>query len=125
MRLYFVPTRVADEYRDFVSKPYKHTIPIIKRKLTAMIHATKWCRELIDEEKNIYKHYFNGITLIVDEDNYCVVKVSKKPYSLNNDERSGSYYHDICKRLGLNSERNDFTPEGKEQEKVMKKKSSS
>ena len=69
INLLFVPTRVANEFRNVRIKYNNLTIPLIKRKITAMVEATKWRRELIDEEKCIYKHEFNGIVIIVERKN--------------------------------------------------------
>ena len=112
--LYFVPNRVAEEYRQFVDKPHKHNMPVIKRKLSAMVYATKWRRELIDEEKQIYRHNFNGIILIVEDKNHCISSVSKK-FELTSDIKSTCFYKQNCRNMGLNSNRDDFSPEYKKQ----------
>lgn len=108
MPLYFVPTRVADEFRGVRTKFNKLTIPIVKRKLTAMIWATNWRKELIDKENNIYKHDFNGIVIIVEETNQCVQRVYTNPLGDKDDHRSASNYMKICKGLGLNGSNNNF-----------------
>lgn len=108
MGLYFVPTRVVNEFRNIRFNFNNLTIPIIKRKLTAMIHATHWKRELIDNKNKIYKHEFNGIVMIVEENKKCVHKVYTNPLSRKDDGRSGKYYIKICKELGLNSDRYNF-----------------
>lgn len=106
--LYFVPTRVANEFKRIRLNNRNLTMPIIKRKLTAMIRATKWRRELINEENQIYKHEFNGIVMVVEENKRCVSRVRSNPLSRKDDSRSSSYYVKICKQLGLNSNRNNF-----------------
>jgi len=108
MSLYFVPTRVANEFRSIRVKFDDSTIPIIKRKLTAMIQATHWRRELIDSENNIYKHEFNGIIIIVEENKKCVQRVYTNPLSDKDDTLSGNNYRRICKNMGLNSDRVNF-----------------
>lgn len=111
MSLYFVPTRVANDFR-WVRKNFNNlTIPIIKRKLTAMVKATNWRRELFDKENNIYKHEFNGIVIIVEEDNQCIQRVYTNPLGDKDDSRSASNYIKMCKTLGLNSDRKDFKRE--------------
>lgn len=107
MTLYFVPTRVANEYKAMNEKFDDLTMPVIKRKLTAMIWATKWKRELIDEENNIYQYDFNGIVIIVEEDNKCVQRIYLNPFT-KDDGMSARNYNKICKSMGLNSKKNDF-----------------
>lgn len=108
MSLYYVPTRVANEFRGIRIRFNNLTIPIIKRKLTAMIKATHWRRELIDNKHNIYRHEFNGIIIIVEENEKCVRKVYTNPLSRKDDKKSAISYHIICKKLGLNSDRINF-----------------
>jgi len=110
MCLYYVPTKVANQFKNLRIKYTKLTIPIIKRKLTAMIIATDWRKELIDQENNLYKHEFNGIVMIVDRKSKRVHKVYSNPLSRKDDKRSARLYGKICKTLGLNSNKNDFKP---------------
>lgn len=110
MGLYFVPTRVTNEFRGVRFKFNNLTIPIIKRKLTAMIWATEWRKELINKNDNWYKHEFNGIVIIVEENKKCVQRVYTNPLSRKDDGKSASNYKNACKKLGLNSDKNNFKP---------------
>lgn len=114
MFLYFVPDRVAQEFKLLIKRPEKHTIPIIKRKLTAMINATDWRKELVDEKDQVYRHVFHDMVILVEHKNQCVRKVYRNIEFLNNrDTRSAKYYNINCKVLGLNSDHTDFAPDAK------------
>ena len=110
MCLYYVPTKVANQFKNLRIKFNNLTIPIVKRKLTAMIIATNWRKELVDQENSIYKHEFNGIVMIVDRKSKRVRRVYSNPLSRKDDTRSACSYEKICKALGLNSNKNDFKP---------------
>jgi len=117
MCLYYVPTIVANQFNNLRVKYDNLTIPIIKRKLTAMIWATDWRKELIDEEnmyKGLYKHEFNGIVMIVDDKSKRVRKVYSNPLSRKDDVKSARKYKIHCEYLGLNSDRKGFKLNGYE-----------
>ena len=125
MCLYYVPTKVAIQFKNLRIKYDKLTMPIIKRKLTAMIIATDWRKELIEDENNhyyngMYKHEFNGIIMIVDRKSKRVRKVYSNPLNRKDDIRSSCLYSKICKTLGLNSNKNNFAPNSYEQRNMRK-----
>jgi len=99
MCLYYVPTKVANQFKNLRIKFNNLTIPIVKRKLTAMIIATNWRKELVDQENNIYKHEFNGIVIIADRQSKRVRKVYSNPLSRKDDSRSAVHIKKYVKYL--------------------------
>jgi len=104
--LYFIPKRVIQEYQKHINGGKSLTTPIIKRKISAMINATKYCR--IDLGNNKYQHRFGHCKMIVEENNLIVSKVEYTIVgSVNGSD--GKLYNRICKEYyGLNDKHTEF-----------------
>jgi len=104
--LYFIPKRVIQEYQTKIHNAKYLTTPIIKRKISAMIHATKYCR--IDLGNGKYQHRFGHCKMIVEENNLTVSKVE---YTIIGSvpKGDGKFYDKICKKCyGLNDKHTEF-----------------
>jgi len=104
--LYFLPKRVVEEYQTKIHNAKSLTTPIIKRKISAMIHATKYCR--IDLGNGKYKHRFGHCKMVVEENNQTVSKVE---YTIIGSVHGsdGKFYDRLCKEYyGLNDKHTEF-----------------
>lgn len=100
---YFIPTRVANDFINITGEDI--TIPIIKRKLSAMIYATMNSRILISN--NVYKHNYYNLEIIVEEEEKIVREVKYVSVEVVN-KQSKKLYRKGCWHYGYNRDKNDF-----------------
>jgi len=109
-KYYFIPSRVISEFKSEIANDDKINPPILKRKITAMIYATKQSRVKIKD--NVYVHKFEEIEITVEEDTKIVSKINNcsKIKNLINFR----LYNELCKAYDLNSDHTDFSPDIKD-----------
>lgn len=103
--LYFLPTRVVKEYKAIMGDNKYITTPIIKRKVSAAINATKDTREELSED--LYIHRFGKLEIILERNTKTVRKINEiNPIEIDN--KIGCVYGKVCKYFGLNQSRKGF-----------------
>jgi len=110
-QLYFLPKRVIQEYQQHIHGGKNLTSPIISRRVSAMIYATKYCR--VDLGNGKYQHRFGHCKITVEENAKVVSKIE---YTIvgNVSGSDGKFYNELCKVCyRLNDKHTDFASSSK------------
>lgn len=105
--LYFLELDVVEKYRKLTGST--STLPIIKRQLTAMIHACK-SNSLNNNFDNIENkvYCFDNLFITINDVSTEIIDISKSLHIPNNQQKLNSDYIAIGKSLGLNDSLDDF-----------------
>lgn len=98
--LYFLDNNILDDYRKITKS--SDTLPIIKRKLTAMIHAAK------SYSNNSYSYHFDNLIISVDEQAVKISKLLETNTKPSNQDILDKSYKRIAQTLGLNETLDNF-----------------